>query len=166
MELVIRELTLDDDLDGFGGLVVASYESLPESPAAPEYYAELADVRSRVERSVVFAAFDDEGGALGCVTYVADETSTYAENMVAGEASFRMLAVAPPARGRGVGEALVRRCIDEAVSAGRNALFIYSGTWMSAAHRLYARLGFRRQAERDWVLEELPIHLLGFHLAL
>ena len=165
VELVIRELTLDDDLDGFGRLVVASYQSLPDSPAEPEYYAELADVRTRVERSVVFGAFDNEG-ALGCVTYVADDTSTYAEKMVAGEASFRMLAVAPAARGRGVGEALVRRCIDEATSAGRTALFIYSGSWMSAAHRLYGRLGFERRADRDWLIDEPPLHLLGFHLTL
>jgi len=163
--LVIRELKLDDDLDGIGRLVVASYQSLPDSPAEPEYFAELADVRTRVERSVVFGAFDGDV-ALGCVTYVADETSTYAEKMLAGEASFRMLAVAPPARGRGVGEALVRRCIDEAGNAGRTALFIYSGSWMSAAHRLYGRLGFRRRAERDWVIDDPPIHLFGFWRAL
>jgi ribosomal protein S18 acetylase RimI-like enzyme len=165
VEPVIRALSLDDDLDGIARLLIDSYRSLPDSPDDPEYYAELADVGTRIERSIVYAAFDDDV-ALGCVTYVADERSTYAENMVAGEASFRMLGVDPTARDRGVGEALVRRCIDEASSAGRSALFIYSGSWMSTAHRLYRRLGFRRQPERDWVIEDPPIHLLGFHLAL
>jgi ribosomal protein S18 acetylase RimI-like enzyme len=97
---------------------------------------------------------------------VADETSAYAEHMLAGEASFRMLAVAPSARGRGVGEALVRHCIDEATSAGRTALFIHSGSWMHGAHRLYDRLGFERQAERDWLIDDPPLHLFGFWRAL
>jgi ribosomal protein S18 acetylase RimI-like enzyme len=165
VDLEIRALTLDDDVEGIGRMAVDSYQSLPDSPVDPEYYAELADVRTRVDRSVVFAAFDGDA-VLGCVTYVADETSTYAEKMFAGEASFRMLAVAPAARGRGIGEALVRRCIDEARNAGRRALFIHSGSWMTAAHRLYGRLGFERRAERDWVIDHPPLLLLGFHLGL
>jgi GNAT superfamily N-acetyltransferase len=165
VDFEIRTLTLDDDIAGIGRLLVEAYRSLPDSPDDPEYYAELADVGSRVDRSVVFGAFDD-GDALGCVTYVADEVSAYAEHMLAGEASFRMLAVAPAARGRGVGEALVRRCIDEATSAGRTALFIHSGSWMRDAHRLYDRLGFERRADRDWLIDDPPLHLFGLWRAL
>jgi GNAT superfamily N-acetyltransferase len=165
VDLVIRALTPDDDVEAMGRLLVEGYQSLPNSPVDPAYYAELADVGARVERSVVFGAFDD-GDALGCVTYVADETSAYAEHMLAGEASFRMLAVAPAARGKGVGEALVRHCIDEATSAGRTALFIHSGSWMGGAHRLYGRLGFERRADRDWLIDDPPLHLFGFRLAL
>jgi GNAT superfamily N-acetyltransferase len=164
-EVEIRALTTDDDAEGMGRLLVEGYQSLPDSPDDPEYYAELADVGTRIERSIVFGAFAD-GDTLGCVTYVADETSPYAEHMLAGEASFRMLAVASVARGRGVGEALVRRCIDEATSAGRTALFIHSGSWMRGAHRLYDRLGFERRADRDWLIDDPPLHLFGFWRAL
>jgi len=161
VELEIRVLTPDDDAEGMGRLLVEGYQSLPDSPVDPEYYAELADVGTRIERSIVFGAFAD-GDTLGCVTYVANETSAYAEHMLDGEASFRMLAVAPAARGRGVGEALVRRCIDEATSAGRTALFIHSGSWMGGAHRLYERLGFERRVDRDWLIDDPPLHLFGF----
>jgi ribosomal protein S18 acetylase RimI-like enzyme len=159
--LLIRDLTPDDDIEVVGRLLLESYKSLPGSPDDPEYYAELADVGTRIDRSVVLGAFDDRV-ILGCVTYVADETSAYAEHMLVGEASFRMLAVAPAASGRGVGEALVRRCIDEATSAGRTAMFIHSGSWMRGAHRLYDRLGFERRADRDWLIDEPPLHLYGF----
>jgi ribosomal protein S18 acetylase RimI-like enzyme len=165
VDIEIRALTAADDIAGIGRLLVEGYRSLPDGPDDPEYYDELADVGARIERSIVFGAFDD-GAPLGCVTYVADETSAYAEHMRAGEASFRMLAVAPSARGRGVGEALVRHCIDEATSAGRTALFIHSGSWMRAAHRLYERLGFERRADRDWLIDDPPLHLLGYWRAL
>ena len=161
VDVEIRRLTPDDDIAGIGRLLVDGYLSLPDSPVDPEYYAELADVGARIERAVVFGAFDD-GEALGCVTYVADEVSAYAEHMLAGEASFRMLAVAPSARGRGIGEALVRRCIDEATRAGRTAMFIHSGSWMHGAHRLYGRLGFERRADRDWLIDDPPLHLFGY----
>lgn len=161
VDVEIRRLTPDDDTAGIGRLLVDGYLSLPDSPVDPEYYAELADVGARMERTVVFGAFDD-GEALGCVTYVADEVSAYAEHMLAGEASFRMLAVASSARGRGIGEALVRRCIDEATRAGRTAMFIHSGSWMHGAHRLYGRLGFERRADRDWLIDDPPLHLFGY----
>ena len=161
VDVEIRALTPDDDIVGIGRLLVDGYLSLPDSPVDPEYYEELADVGARIERARLFGAFDD-GEAIGCVTYVADEVSAYAEHMLDGEASFRMLAVAPSARGRGIGDALVRRCIDEATQAGRTALFIYSGSWMHGAHRLYGRLGFERRAERDWLIDDPPLHLFAF----
>jgi ribosomal protein S18 acetylase RimI-like enzyme len=61
-----------------------------------------------------------------------------------------MLAVAPAARGRGVGEALARLCLDRFRHEGCRAVVISSLPQMAAAHRLYARLGFRRLPERDW----------------
>ena len=57
VELEIRALTPDDDADGMGRLLVEGYQSLPDSPVDPEYYAELADVGTRIERSIVFGAF-------------------------------------------------------------------------------------------------------------
>jgi ribosomal protein S18 acetylase RimI-like enzyme len=118
---------------------------------------------------VVHGAFLDDMPA-GSVTFVADASSAHAEGLLPGESSFRMLAVDVTAQGRGVGEALVRRCLADAAEAGSSAVFIHSGTWMHAAHRLYRRLGFEFVPERDWVLDEpsmdLPIHLLGVRLEL
>jgi GNAT superfamily N-acetyltransferase len=163
--VIIRPLTGDDDLEAFGRLVRDSYVALPDSPVEPDYELELLDVAARVAETVVFGAFDD-GRPLGCITFVADPASPYAEDLLDGESSFRMLAVDAAARGRGVGEALTVRCIDEARSLGREAVFIHSGTWMPTAHRLYGRLGFERVPDRDWQFDDPPFTLLGFRLSL
>jgi ribosomal protein S18 acetylase RimI-like enzyme len=66
------------------------------------------------------------------------------------EAAFRMLAVDPAVRGRGVGELLVRTCLDRAGAAGKRRVVISTDPRMTSAHRLYERLGFRRLPARDW----------------
>ena len=160
-EPVIRALTADDDLDAFGRIVLASYRALAGAPHEPEYELELLDVARRVEVATVFGAFD-RYTPLGCITFVGDASSPFAEDLEAGESSFRMLAVDAAAQGRGIGELLVERCIDEARRAGSDAVFIHSGTWMPTAHRLYGRLGFVRQPHRDWTFDDPPFTLLGF----
>jgi ribosomal protein S18 acetylase RimI-like enzyme len=66
------------------------------------------------------------------------------------EAAFRMLVVDPAARRRGIGELLVTTCLDLARAAGKRRMILSTGPEMTAAHRLYERLGFRRLPERDW----------------
>jgi ribosomal protein S18 acetylase RimI-like enzyme len=61
-----------------------------------------------------------------------------------------MLAVAPEAQRRGVGEALVRACMRLAWSGGKCGIALSTATTMLAAHRMYERLGFVRDAGRDW----------------
>ena len=56
----------------------------------------------------------------------------------------------PAARGRGVGELLVRACLDRTREAGKTRMVISTEPRMHAAHRLYERLGFTRLPERDW----------------
>jgi ribosomal protein S18 acetylase RimI-like enzyme len=62
----------------------------------------------------------------------------------------RLLAVAPWARGAGVGEALVRECARRARAAGAAALGLHTSASMAAARRMYARLGFVRAPEADF----------------
>ena len=63
-----------------------------------------------------------------------------------------MLAVAPDAQGRGVGEALARlRASTASASAGAAAIVLSSLAGMTAAHRLYERLGFARAARAGLV---------------
>ena len=61
----------------------------------------------------------------------------------------RLLAVAPEARGRGVGVTLMHECIRRARQSGAAALTLHTTDIMQAAMRLYERLGFRRSPELD-----------------
>jgi ribosomal protein S18 acetylase RimI-like enzyme len=97
------------------------------------------------------------------VTY-AEHGTPYAEVSGPGEAEFRMLAVAGAARQRGVGETLVRACLDRARAAGCACLRLSTQPDMLAARRLYDRLGFRRTPEHDW--SPLPgVELLTYEIA-
>jgi predicted N-acetyltransferase YhbS len=62
----------------------------------------------------------------------------------------RLLAVAPSARGGGVGATLVRECIRRAQRSGAGALTLHTTDLMRSAMRLYERLSFVRAPELDF----------------
>lgn len=86
---------------------------------------------------------------LGTVTYVAS-VGPYAQIRNGDEAELRMLAVAPGCRRGGVGAMLVRASLQQAIGDGLAGVVISTAPQMHAAHRLYQRLGFQRNAARDW----------------
>jgi ribosomal protein S18 acetylase RimI-like enzyme len=129
-----------------GELCVAAYRADDLGP--PRYEATLRDVGVRAATARLLVA-DADGVLVGTVTLVLAGGPMH-EIATPDEGEFRMLAVAPAAQGRGAGTALVRACAAQAGAAGRRALVCSSQDRMHAAHRLYARLGFRRSPERDW----------------
>ena len=94
--------------------------------------------------------FAEVGGRIvGCVTFV-DGLKALSEVDDPDAATVRMLGVATEARGRGVGEALMRECIDRARRSERKRVRLDTRTSMTSAQRLYERLGFRRDPDHDW----------------
>ncbi|MCQ4042861.1 GNAT family N-acetyltransferase [Streptantibioticus rubrisoli] len=151
MDIIIRPAR-PEELDTVGELTARTYvdEGLLARGADSPYVAVLRDARHRAEHAEVLVAVDavsDE--VLGSVAFAAPGTE-YAELALPGEGEFRMLVVAPTARRRGAAEQLVRACLDRARELGLRRVVISSGQKMTAAHRLYGRLGFRRTPERDW----------------
>lgn len=135
------------------------------------YLEQLRDVAGRAEWSVVIVAVDDGDEVLGGVAYVpisrpdGDAAVTTQEADDTGEAGIRMLAVAPEARGRGAGTALVQECIARARQGGRLRIGLHTTPLMTAAQRLYERLGFARALDRDYVVGA-DVRLLGYVLEL
>ena len=89
------------------------------------------------------------GEVVGCVTFAAGQTALSEVNDP-DAATVRMLGVAPVARGRGIGDALMRCCIDKARASGLRRVRLDTRTSMVSAQRLYARLGFDRDLDNDW----------------
>lgn len=147
-----------------GAVVVDAYRAVLGTKLSIAYAAELADVAARVSGATVLVAVDGEGSVVGCVTYVPDPTSPWAEDLRAGEAAIRMLAVAPTAQGQGLGRRLTEACIIRARQAGASALALHSTEEMGVAHALYRSLGFERAPDRDWEPEP-GIWLLAFLLS-
>ena len=149
-----------------GEVTVAAYADFTLGPTDP-YVARLRDAATRDREAELWVATDpvDDAEILGCVT-ICPPGSPWRE-LAAGEdqGEFRMLAVAPRAQRRGVGLALAQFCLDHFRSAGCRAVVISSLRQMATAHRMYARLGFEREPERDW--EPVPgVFLLAFKVGL
>ena len=139
-----------------GAIVVAAYRALPGAHLSNGYTRELADIGRRAAEAEVLVAVD--GRVLGCVTFVPDAASPWAEMLEGNEAAIRMLGVDPAVQKRGTGRALLQACLDRACDLGRDALFLHSTPWMEAAHRLYATAGFVRVPGRDWLpAPEVPL---------
>lgn len=163
MDVTIREAA-PDELEAVGALTVESYLADGTLTADDPYTDRLRDAAARARDAVLLVAVGAGGRLLGTVTYVPPGTP-FAELAADGEAEVRMLAVSPAARGAGVGRLLSEACVERARAAGCTALALSSGTWMTTAHRLYARLGFVRTPERDWSPVE-GVRLLTFRLPL
>ena len=56
-------------------------------------------------------------------------------------------------RGQGVGEALVRRCIEVARERGAEIVELQSARWRDVANRLYPRIGFQLRESNLYRLE-------------
>jgi ribosomal protein S18 acetylase RimI-like enzyme len=148
-----------------GQIVIAAYRALPGGHLTEDYAVELAAVERRAEEAEVLVAVMGDAEVVGCVTFVPDETSPWAELLEPGESGVRMLAVDPQTQGRGTGRALVEACVRRASQLGRTALVLHTTPWMAAAQHLYETRGFRRIPERDW--EPVPdVPLLAYRLEL
>ncbi|HEV7647347.1 MAG TPA: GNAT family N-acetyltransferase [Actinophytocola sp.] len=143
-----------------GALTVEAYRASGYTEADSPYAAKLADGATRAREAELWVAVDGEDGpdtgpdtgsaaVLGTVT-TAPPSSPWAQVAGPADLEFRMLAVSPAARGRGIGEALTRAVVDRAVELGLTGIVLSSSTQMTTAHRIYERLGFRRTPGKDW----------------
>jgi len=77
----------------------------------------------------------------------------------------RLLAVAPEARGLGVGGALVRECVRRARRMGARELGLHTSETMAVARAMYRRMGFVRAPEHDFRPDGAEL-VEGYRLAL
>ena len=151
MSIIVRP-ALPSEFDAAGHLVAEAFIADGHIGRDADYAKLLRDPRDRAEKAELLVAVDEETGAvLGSVTF-APPGSPYADLAEGREGEFRMLAVAPlpAARGRGVGELMVRAVIARATELGLSRIVMSSQPGMVHAHRIYERLGFIRTPERDW----------------
>ncbi|WP_329282845.1 GNAT family N-acetyltransferase [Streptomyces sp. NBC_00691] len=159
MDFTIRAVR-PEEYEALGELTAGTYldDGLLAHGAEDAYLHVLRDTARRARESEVLVAEDADGRLLGGVTFATGSTP-WADIAVEGEAEFRMLVVSREARGRGVGEALVRACIERARALPEcRRIVLSTDATMVSAHRIYDRLGFVRTPDRDW--EPIPDHRL------
>jgi len=118
--------------EDFGRL---NYEWIEESYGVEEHDHEVLDnpLKSVIEPGGQIFFAIKEGVAIGTVAMI-----PY------GEKSFELakMAVAPEARGYGVGDRLMEACVDFARSRGAASIILESNTKQEAAINLYRKFGF------------------------
>jgi len=78
----------------------------------------------------------DEGRIVGAAAVLVYATPAFVK------ARIEDVVVDEHSRGKGVGEALVRRCLEVARERGAEIVELQSARWREVANRLYPRLGF------------------------
>jgi ribosomal protein S18 acetylase RimI-like enzyme len=155
-----------DELAVIGDLTAEAYVADGFVAADDGYVERLRDAMTRAREAEVYVATlaDLPDVVVGTVTFC-PQGSAWSELAQPAEGEFRMLAVAPAARRRGVAEALVSVCVERSRELGYTAVVLSSLPEQQTAHRLYERLGFRRTPDRDWSPDE-GVDLLAFRLDL
>ena len=99
------------------------------------------------DRATTLLLVRDDGGIVGAAAVLVYATPAFVkariEDVVVDESS----------RGKGVGEALVRRCIEVARERGAEIVELQSARWREVANRLYPRLGFQLRESNLYRLE-------------
>lgn len=146
MTIKIREAITDQDWDHALDIMHVVY--------AGEAYSTWDRVQATMTRALLegqgafLIAVDEADRILGATILLAPGSPMH-QVSADGEREFRMLAVAPDARGRGAGEALVKACIERAQANNAQGVVLWTQPTMQAAHRLYERLGFVHTPHRD-----------------
>jgi GNAT superfamily N-acetyltransferase len=153
-----------DELEAIGAVTVAAYGEFHEDDTS-DYVHHLRDAVTRDREAELWvAASDDDRAVLGTVT-ICPPGSPWREIARECEGEFRMLAVAPEARGAGVGSALLDVVVEHFREDGAVRIVMSTLPRMRAAHRIYERAGFVRLPERDWWPTD-DVHLITYALEL
>lgn len=156
-----------------GRLMIDVYSNLdgfPKPADQPHYYSMLANVGDLIRKpgTEILVAFSEKHPIAGAVVYF-DDIQYYGSGGIATKepdaSGFRLLAVAPAARGLGVGKLLTLECIRKAKATGRKQVIIHTTAAMQNAWAMYLKLGFRRSEDLDFMQGELPVFGFRFFLS-
>ncbi len=146
-EPVIRPMRPHED-DAVAALTLEAYDA--HGGLSGPYRAHLADPGRRRRGASAVLVAEIDGHLAGTVTFVLPQDREWEQRREpAGDAGFRILAVAPWAEGRGVGRGLVEECFRRARDDGARRMVITTMAWMRRAHRLYEALGFVHRPDLD-----------------
>jgi GNAT superfamily N-acetyltransferase len=155
-----------------GSLMVDAYaalEGFPSPQDQPSYYYLLANIGELTQNpgTKLIVAVSESGRIGGAVVYLGDMKYYGSGGSAPNEshaAGFRLLAVDPKARGRGIGKLLSKACVELARNEQYPEIIIHSTKAMRVAWKMYEKLGFKRSADLDFLQEDLQV--FGFRLSL
>lgn len=161
-----------EEYSQLGDLMVMVYsqlEGFPKQDEIPGYYHVLKNVGEFTKQPKVklFVAVSKLGKVDGGLVYFGDMKYYGAGRKPTTSqkaAAFRLLAVNPEIRGKGLGKLLINACINQAKKEGHKHLVIHSTKSMMIAWNMYERMGFSRFPEIDFKQNNVSVY--GFRLEL
>lgn len=149
--------------------VYAALDGFPKPEEQPRYFDMLANVGRLTEKPgiALLVATDETEAIAGALIFVGDMAHYGSSGPGTGEtdaAGFRLLAVDPRFRGRGIGRQLALECIRRARELGKKHVIIHSTKAMSTAWAMYERMGFTRDSELDFNQGDLEVFGFRFKL--
>jgi ribosomal protein S18 acetylase RimI-like enzyme len=135
------------EYEAIGELSVAAYSH--DYDISDAYRQSLRDVATRAAEHEVWVAVDRRAGQLLGTAVTPKPGGHVSELGRLGELDFRLLAVAPSARRRGIGRLLVEHIFALAAERRATRVVMNSGPHMTGAHQLYYSMGFTRLTERE-----------------
>jgi ribosomal protein S18 acetylase RimI-like enzyme len=163
---------MPDEFEEIGKMMCRVYSQLEGFPTAteqPDYYNMLLHIGELTKRphTELLVAVSLEGEMAGAVVYISNMQFYGSGGTVTQEqnaSGFRILAVDPQFRGRGIGKLLTNECIRKAQENRHAQVVIHSTKAMQVAWKMYEKLGFNRSEDLDFMQGELPV--FGFRLFL
>ena len=137
------------------GKAYGEYESFFPAENWVPYLADILDLEGRAEASELMVA-ELDGELVACVSYfppgakMSYPSDSFSEHWPVEWSAFRLLAVDPSARGKGVGRLLTEACIERARTEGAPALGLHTTQPMAVARAMYERMGFERAPRFDF----------------
>src|SRR5258705_3772062 len=157
-EYIVRNAR-PDEFEEIGRLMVRVYsqlEGFPKEFEQPGYYKMLSNIgelTNKPETELLVAVSSDDkivGGVIyfnDMKNYGSGGTATKEQNA----AGFRLLAVDPLARGKGIGKLLTNECIRKAKEKKLSQVIIHTTKAMQTAWKMYETLGFKRSEDLDFM---------------
>ena len=141
----------EPDLDNVVGVLRAAnaaFENVVPSEFFGAYLANVLDVRGRLHESELYLAERSDGAVVGAIT-IYPRASDEGWGLPAEWTGVRALAVVPSDRGLGIGRQLAESCVTRSRELGATTIALHTSSFMKAAMRLYAGIGFTRAPEFD-----------------
>ena len=148
----------DEDIESARAVLAAGYAEyekvFPAENWAP-YIKDILDLEGRASESELVVA-ESDGTIVGCVSYFSPgakasyPTDSFSEHWPSDWAAFRLLAVDPAARRRGIGRLLTEACIARAREQGAPTLGLHTTEPMAVARAMYERMSFERALRYDF----------------
>ena len=148
MQVTVRSMIAADlpQVGILAGMLVRMHHAFDEArfmrPSDPERGYERWFATQLDRKDVILLVAGDEAGIAGSA-FARIEGRSY-DDLLEAHAKLHDILVHPRARGRGVGEALLREVFARSADRGAPRVILLTASQNEAAQRLFAKLGFRK----------------------